>query len=237
MTVYLLHIETSTDKCSVCLTQNGVHVASKSALKDRSHSEILTVMVQELLDESQISRKDLSGVVLSNGPGSYTGLRVGSAVAKGLCYSLDIPLITLNTLTALAAKYRDESLDTILISMLMARKEEVYMQVLNGQMQVINDVKPTMISASTVEELDLSNHSRVVVCGNANHIIEPYLAAFGSIEYYDTSPLADNLSELSYTHFTKCIFADIAYFDLDYIKSPHITKSKKQLLTHRSVKK
>jgi tRNA threonylcarbamoyladenosine biosynthesis protein TsaB len=194
-------------------------------------------MIQKLLNGSGVNRTDLSGIVLSIGPGSYTGLRVGSAVAKGLCYSLDIPLITLNTLTALAAKYRDGLSNTLLISMLVARKEEVYMQVLDGQMQVINDVTPTIMNESTIEGLDLSNKGRIVVCGNANHILQPFLASFRDIEYYDTLPLADNLAELSYNHFRSGNFADIAYFDLDYIKSPHITKSKKQLLTHRSVKK
>ena len=237
MTVNLLHIETSTDRCSICLTQNDIHLASKSAIKDRSHSEILTVMIQELLKEARVGRQELSGIVLSIGPGSYTGLRVGSAVAKGLCYSLDIPLITSNTLTALAAKYRDDSSDTLLISMLIARKEEVYMQVLDGYMHVVQDVTPMMIDVASIEHLNLSSKSRIVVCGNANHIIMPYLSLIESVEYDDTQPHADALAEISYNQYQSSEFADIAYFDLDYIKSPHITKSKKKLLVHRTVKK
>lgn len=218
------------------MSLNGELIASNNALKDRSHSEILTLMISDLIADSQIDKSDLSGIVLGIGPGSYTGLRVGSAVAKGLCYSLDIPLIIINTLTALASPYRDESPDTLLLPMLIARKEEVYLQALDGTMSISIPVMPTLIDDALVESLALDLKHKIVICGNANHLIREYINN-PNIKYIDKTPSAEDLASISYQYYLDKIFADIAYFDLDYIKSPHITKSKKKGLIHRSVKK
>jgi len=233
----LLHIETSGEMCSVCLSQNGTVIGEKNAIKERSHSKRLTLLVQELCAATEVSLQALSGVVLSKGPGSYTGLRVGSSVARGLCFSLDIPIITLNTLTAAASRYRDQSADTLIVAMILARKEEVYLQVLDGRLQVIQDTQPKLLSADLlVPYLKTSTH-RIVVCGNATDLAKTYLPSELTIEYHTSEPTAIDLAHLSQELYSEGAFDDIAYFDLDYIKSPNITKSKKKTLVSDSVKK
>ncbi len=235
--ILLLHIETSGDMCSVCLTVNGEVIGQKNATKDRSHSKRLTLLIQELLTGCEVSLQDLSAIVLSKGPGSYTGLRVGSSVAKGLCYSLDIPIITLNTLTAIASRYRDRSTDTVIISMLLARKEEVYLQVLDGNLKIIQQTLPSQLSVGLLDPYLKSNTNRIVVCGNATELAKANLPEKLSIDYQTTQPTATDLTHLSLEMYKTQVYDDIAYFNLDYIKSPNITKSKKKNLTTPIVKK
>ena len=235
--ILLLHIETSGEICSVCLTKDGRVVKELSAVKERSHSKRLTLLIEELCQASLVSLSMLSAIVLSKGPGSYTGLRVGSSVAKGLCFSLDIPIITLNTLTAMASKYRDKNKSTLIIPMILARKEEVYLQVLDGNLDVIKGSEPVQLSEDVLDPYLNSNTKRVVICGNAAQLAQSYLSNKTAIEFYQSEPTAHDLTDLSIEMYNQQVFDDIAYFDLDYIKSPHITTSKKKTLVASSVKK
>ena len=112
--VYILHLETSTKVCSVALSLNGELIAVKETEEDGySHSENLTLFIQDVLNQATISIKQLSAVSVSSGPGSYTGLRIGVSTAKGLCYPLSIPLIAIDSLTSLTemAKKTNTSLN------------------------------------------------------------------------------------------------------------------------------
>ena len=93
----ILNIETSTEVCSVTISKNGELLFKKETLEGLSHSELLTVFIEELLAENNFKLKQLDAVAVSKGPGSYTGLRIGVSVAKGLCYGLEIPLIAVNS--------------------------------------------------------------------------------------------------------------------------------------------
>ena len=97
----ILNIETSTEVCSVSLAKNGNTLFKKESTEGLNHSRILTVFIEELFDENKIELKSIDAVAVSKGPGSYTGLRIGVSVAKGLCYGLDIPLISVNSLEIL----------------------------------------------------------------------------------------------------------------------------------------
>ena len=99
---WILCIDTTTENCSVALAKNGTLFAAKEQRKGQQHAGLLTLFIEELLEKASIEAKDLSAIAVSDGPGSYTGLRIGAATAKGLCYSLDIPLIAVDTLKALA---------------------------------------------------------------------------------------------------------------------------------------
>ena len=103
MSIYILNIETSTKACSVAIHKNGNLIALKESVTENfSHSEKLLVFVEELIENSQIKLSDLSAIAVSMGPGSYTGLRIGVATAKGLCYGLNIPLISISTLKSMS---------------------------------------------------------------------------------------------------------------------------------------
>ena len=121
---YLLHLETATTNCSVALSQNGnlLHCIENNEA-DFRHSDHLHLFIEQLLNKAQIQAKQLSGVTVSMGPGSYTGLRIGVSSAKGLCYANNIPLIAVNSLEVLAAAYTAQD-DDILMPMFDARRME-----------------------------------------------------------------------------------------------------------------
>ena len=134
---YLLHIETATTNCSVALSQNGnlLHCIENNEA-DFRHSDHLHLFIEKLLKESNLQINQLSGVAVSMGPGSYTGLRIGVSTAKGLCYANDIPLISINTLEVLAEAYSPVDSD-LLIPMLDARRMEVFALVLNSKKEIL----------------------------------------------------------------------------------------------------
>jgi tRNA threonylcarbamoyladenosine biosynthesis protein TsaB len=123
----ILSIETSTSVCSIALHQNGNLIAYENLSVARSHAESLLVMIEHVLAITHYSQKDLAAVALSEGPGSYTGLRIGAATATGLCYALDIPLIAINTLAAMALSIKPFNIQGVLCCpMIDARRMEVY---------------------------------------------------------------------------------------------------------------
>ena len=123
---YILHIDTTTKKCSVALAQDGELMIQKELLSEEfSHSEQLHPFIEEVLKESGLKSSSLSAIAISKGPGSYTGLRIGVAAAKGLCFALDLPLIALNTLEIMVQPY-EVSPYSFIIPMLDARRMEVY---------------------------------------------------------------------------------------------------------------
>jgi len=99
----ILSIETATDVCSVCVSRDGKILSIREIHKGKSHAEVLTSFISECAEEAKIDLQEIDAVAVSKGPGSFTGLRIGVATAKGLCYALDKPLIAVNTLHGMAA--------------------------------------------------------------------------------------------------------------------------------------
>src|SRR6056300_1884386 len=144
---YILHLETSTKQCSVALAFEGKLLKSRVLnLNSFSHSEKLHLFINEVLQEAGLTPKDLGAIAISKGPGSYTGLRIGVAAAKGMCYALDIPLIALDTLQILTQRAITEK-PMYLIPMLDARRMEVYTAIYDNKGVL---VKPTW--AEVLEE-------------------------------------------------------------------------------------
>ena len=126
----ILNLETATKSCSVALAENGNVIALKELVSEQfSHAEKLNLFIEDALKEANRSMNDLSAVAVSAGPGSYTGLRIGSSTAKGICYALDLPLISINSLMALASLRSIES--GLICPMFDARRMEVYSAVLH----------------------------------------------------------------------------------------------------------
>src|ERR1700739_3288247 len=125
--VHILCIETATTMCSVCITQNDKVIACKELNGGYTHAENLHVFIQDVPKEVNLTVKQISAVAVSKGPGSYTGLRIGVSSAKGLCYALQIPLISIDTLQSMAYAVAQSRQDDILYApMLDARRMEVY---------------------------------------------------------------------------------------------------------------
>lgn len=125
--IYILHLETSTKVCSVALSSDGKQLAIKEDLSNEySHAENLTSYIQDVLNQSKISLKELSAVSVASGPGSYTGLRIGVSTAKGLCYALEIPLIAVDSLFSLASIAKEKHQDINLCALIDARRMEEF---------------------------------------------------------------------------------------------------------------
>ena len=153
MVNWILHIETSTKNCSVALGCDGELINSiEKSSEYYSHGEKLHPFIKELIDDSQINLTQLSAISVSKGPGSYTGLRIGVSAAKGLCYSLNIPLISLNSLSILSQNIR-VSKDTLLVPMIDARRMEVYTQILDYQHKVLKNTWAEVLNENSFKKI------------------------------------------------------------------------------------
>jgi tRNA threonylcarbamoyladenosine biosynthesis protein TsaB len=151
---YILNIETATKNCSVAIARDGKTILFKEMAEEGySHAEKLHVFINEILNEIEISCKDLSALAVSQGPGSYTGLRIGVSAAKGLCFALDIPLIAIDTLEVLASQVKVA--DGIIIPMIDARRMEVYSAIFDSKLNKIRGVQAEIIEENSFSTIDL----------------------------------------------------------------------------------
>lgn len=214
---YLLHLETATTNCSVALSQNGnlLHCIENNEA-DFRHSDHLHLFIEQLLKKAQIEAKQLSGVAVSMGPGSYTGLRIGVSSAKGLCYANDIPLIAVNSLEVLAAAYNVQ-VDDILIPMFDARRMEVYALVLNAQKEVIQPTQAVIITPDSFQEFQ--NKGRLVFFGNGASKCKDVVPSTNTLFIDELQlPSARNMVAIATAKFETNITEDVAYFEPFYLK-------------------
>ena len=141
----ILNIETATTNCSVSLAKDGELVSLKEHnTPNYSHSEQLHVFIRDVVEQASLQLSDLNAIAVSKGPGSYTGLRIGVSAVKGLCFAMDIPLISVSTLESMAYQSKFKGFDYI-IPLLDARRMEVYSKVFDKEMNVIRDTKAEII--------------------------------------------------------------------------------------------
>jgi tRNA threonylcarbamoyladenosine biosynthesis protein TsaB len=225
---YILHLETSTKQCSVALAHKGELLASRILLNDSfSHSEKLHLFISEVLQEAKLKSADLDAVAVSKGPGSYTGLRIGVAAAKGLCFGLDIPLIALNALKILAQASTEQNTDYI-IPMMDARRMEVYTAVFDSRRNWVEDTSALVLSRDSFKEL-LKDKTVLVLGDGAQKFKElnPEInAVFPSEIFY---PKAVDMTPLAWEKFNSQAFESLAYFEPFYLKDFQTTPPKKNL--------
>lgn len=150
----IVSIETSTPLCSVALHRSGELLATRETQEEGGHGRKLTRLIESVCADAGVSLRQIDAIAVSNGPGSYTGLRIGLATAKGLCFGLDIPLITLNTLKVMANAWENLPANTLLLPMLDARRMEVYAAVFDGQSKkAISDTSPVILESNSFETL------------------------------------------------------------------------------------
>ena len=220
---YILNLETATKNCSVSISQNGQTILCKEmAEAGYSHAEKLHVFIEECIKESNISYKDLSAIAVSQGPGSYTGLRIGVSAAKGLCFALDLPLIAVDTLQVLASKLSIS--DGVIIPMIDARRMEVYSAIFNAKYEKVREVQAEILTENSFEEISESIHFVGDCAEKAKTVLTKSNFIFHEEIIY---PSANEMSELSYKKFQENNFEDVAYFEPYYLKDFMATVSKK----------
>ncbi len=230
---YILNIESSTNICSVCISKDGEILSIREA-STNSHASQMTVFIEQCLADLSIKITALSAVAISNGPGSYTSLRVGISTAKGICYGLGIPLVAVDTLTTMAlAAYelvKDEA--AIYCPMIDARRMEVYHSLFEIDGGVVKTIEP--MSPLVVDEQSFKRYydagKRLVFSGNGSLKCSAILPLEGSI-FVDENVSSKNMIKLSTTKFEIKEFVDIAYHTPEYLKAPNITTPKNVINT------
>jgi tRNA threonylcarbamoyladenosine biosynthesis protein TsaB len=230
---YILNIETATDICSIAVSYEG-KILSLVEEANNNHASRITLMIEEALAEAKINIKDLAAVAMSNGPGSYTSLRVGTSTAKGICYALDIPLIAVDTLTALAySVFNDlEKADMLYCPMIDARRMEVYSVVFEEKGENTEGPPLTILEPLNnviVDENTFKNYfeqgKKIVLTGNGAAKCMEVINSV-NILHVDKLCSAAYLIPLSTEAFLKKAFVDVAYHTPQYLKSPNITTPK-----------
>ncbi len=220
----ILQLETASTNCSVSLAREGELLACKEHNSASfSHSEQLHLFIEEVLKEAGVSLGQLSAIAVSKGPGSYTGLRIGVSAAKGLCYVLDIPLISTPTLKGMALQR--EITSGVIIPMLDARRMEVYAAVFDADHSEIVPTKAVIIDASSF--MEFAEKGKVHLLGSGADKCKEVLT-HPNFSFDDSCiPSSKTMSEESYRKYQEGLFEDVAYFEPFYLKDFILQQKKK----------
>jgi len=227
----LIHIETSTSACSVAFSQGNRIIWNRENYDGQSHSVLLGKYIDELLTFIRMSEILPDGVVVSCGPGSYTGLRIGVSTAKGLAYGLDLPLLSVNTLQVMAnhvVKNFNVNDNTWLCPMIDARRMEVYTSFYDKNLHQIRDIQAEIIDENSYS--DIREERKICCFGNGAEKCKKVLN-HPNIEFIDNiSPLAKDMVELAEKAFFNKEFQDVAYFEPFYLKEFVTTTPKNKVI-------
>ncbi len=226
----ILNIETSTSACSVAVSQDGATVFVKEDLKGPAHAIALGVFVDEALSFVDSYAIPLDAVAVSCGPGSYTGLRIGVSMAKGVCYGRDLPLIGLPTLEVLCVPvllYHDLPEDALLCPMIDARRMEVYAAIYNRALGVVKETSADIIDETSY--LDYLEQRPVYFFGNGADKCREKITHHNAHFIADIHPLAKMMFPLAEKAVALQDYKDVAYFEPFYLKEFVASMPKKLL--------
>ncbi len=220
----ILNLETATKNCSVSVAKDGQTIAIKE-LNDGnySHGEMLHEFISEVLKQANMTYTDLDAIAVSKGPGSYTGLRIGVSAAKGLCFSLDLPMISCSTLQALALSSKAKN--GLVIPLLDARRMEVYSAVFSTGNETVREIKAEIIDANSF--LEYLEKGPVTFLGDGAVKCKDIITHSNAIFEDGKFPSSNEMSKLSFDKFVANDFEDVAYFEPFYLKDFVVTTKKK----------
>ncbi len=211
----ILSIETATTNCSVALSDNGSVIALKEDNSTQySHAERLHLYIEDVLIQASVDKTDLDVIAVSKGPGSYTGLRIGVSAAKGLCYALDIPLVAVATLKSLARQVKDTK--GIVVSMLDARRMEVYSAIYSSEGEEIRETKAEILNENSY--LEYLDKGKVTFIGNGVLKFKALCKHKNAIFLDESLPSAREIVELAEAKNKIGDFENVAYFEPYYLK-------------------
>lgn len=224
----ILHMETSGPYCSVAIAKDGKQLALVEYPTVNAHAQQITLVIDEALKQSNTTIDDIEAIAISEGPGSYTGLRVSASAAKGICYARSLPMIAISTLHSLAdaAMLLSPDPDAVFIPMIDARRMEVYTAIFDGNGNVIADPFAKIIDETGYGDVVTVKGKKKIFSGSGVEKCTDILKGDDVILYDDLTCRADNLIRLANQKFMAKDYVDIAYFKPLYLKSPNITKSR-----------
>lgn len=232
----ILNLETSSENCSASIAEDGLVLGSMQCSENKSHASVLTVLIQELLLKHSLQFNQLNALAVSKGPGSYTGLRIGVSVAKGLCYGGNKPLIAINTLRSMmnGIKCDTENFDekftdnAVFCPMLDARRLEVYMATFAKSGEMLTSTCAEIINETSLGQVLEKN--QVIFFGSGadkckDIIKHPNAVFIGGFEVK-----ASHMAQLAEEAFRKNKFEDVAYFEPFYLKDFVATLPKRKII-------
>lgn len=220
----ILNLETATTNCSVCLVNDGKVISIKEYdSANYSHAEQLHNFIKEVLKEASFSLQDIDAVAVSKGPGSYTGLRIGVSAAKGLCFALDVPLISIPTLESMAHQLVVPQ-DNLIIPVLDARRMEVYSAVYNWDWEEIRTTEAEIITEDSFKEY--TGNYNVHIIGSGAEKCKGVLNHPNIVLHTTVIPSAREMGQLSQKKFEANDFENVAYFEPYYLKDFVLQKKK-----------
>jgi len=225
MSPTLLFLETATETCSVALSKGNEIIASICLDKGNSHTEHLFPFIEQILTQSNCNISELNGVVLSIGPGSYTGLRIGASAAKGICYALNIPLIGISTLQSIvfgAIRKQKEDQKVLYCPMIDARRMEVFTALFDENGTAITEAEAKIVDEYFFAS-ELENHI-IYFCGNGMPKCQPVLQ-HKNARFIDAPLEASNMLLPALVKYENKEFEDVAYFEPFYLKEYLAKKS------------
>ncbi len=211
----ILCLETATKTCSVSLSLNGTEIRTITEVSDHySHSEKLNGFIEAVFEKTEFQLSDLDAIALSEGPGSYTGLRIGTSSAKGLCYALDIPLIAINSLEALAVSKVNQG--TLICPLFDARRMEVYSSVFEPDLTILEETKAVVIDAESYAAFLAER--KVVFIGPGAAKCQAIITHPNAIFDLDIEVSAAGMMHLAEAKFNDKNVVNLAYFEPFYLK-------------------
>lgn len=216
--MYILCIETSTTVCSVCVTSNEKVLSFREVNNGFTHSENLHIFIGEVLNEASLTFAKMNAIAVSKGPGSYTGLRIGVSAAKGLCYALNIPLISVDTLQSMAWTVSNGAKEDILYCpMLDARRMEVFCAVYNKNLEIVLPVSALVMDENSVKEFNLGKP--ICFFGDGVSKARELLQKINSATFTENVfPSSKSMAALAAIKLKEKQFENVALFEPFYLK-------------------
>jgi tRNA threonylcarbamoyladenosine biosynthesis protein TsaB len=228
-------LETATNLCSVALCDSAGVISLRESSESKSHASMLTVFIGEILREKGIKASDLEAVAVSKGPGSYTGLRIGVSVAKGIAYGASIPLIGIETTLSMfwgitGSKYfsAESDANTLFCPMLDARRMEVYYAIYDSGGNRIKDISAEIITEDTF--INIPDSQKIIFFGDGAIKCKDVINRKNSIFAVDYRISASQMLKPVFQSFNDRCFEDIAYFEPLYLKDFITSKQRKNIL-------
>lgn len=224
---FILHLETSSPVCSVALSKGPELIHCIESTEANVHSSHLSVFIHKILEETGTAMNGLSAVAVSSGPGSYTGLRIGLSTAKGICYGLDIPLITLDSLQVMAAWFvkknqTEENPNTLIIPLIDAKRQEVYAGYFDIQIQPVKNSEALILNERSFGEIQQQFDCFFI--GNGAEKTRAILEKNDKSRFYpDFITSAAGMTNLTWQMYQQQKFADVAYAEPFYLKEAYTT--------------
>ncbi|RXJ52811.1 tRNA (adenosine(37)-N6)-threonylcarbamoyltransferase complex dimerization subunit type 1 TsaB [Gelidibacter gilvus] len=220
---YILNIETATTNCSVSLSKEGeILVLKEDYNSNFSHAESLHLFIDAVFKKANLKPQDVDAIAVSKGPGSYTGLRIGVSAAKGLCFSLDKPLISVDTLEALSHQVHIDS--GCIVPMLDARRMEVYAAVYDKDHKQVRTIEAQILDADSFKEF--LKIGKVYFIGTGVEKTKEIITHPNAVFIENKLPSANEMGKLAFDKYKISDIENVAYFEPFYLKDFIGTKAK-----------